>query len=66
VSALVVGRWPGDGFTREAFLTALHAQLAKGVAVGDAWRAATISAREKAGGAPAGWAGLRLLGGDPR
>ena len=25
-----------------------------------------LDAREKAGAAPAGWAGLRLIGGDPR
>jgi hypothetical protein len=66
VSDLVVGRWPGDGFAPDVFLTALHGQLAKGVPIGEAWRAATISARQKAGPAPAGWAGLRLIGGDPR
>jgi hypothetical protein len=66
VSSLVIGRSPADGFTVERFLSALHAQLAKGVPIGDAWRAATVSAREKAGAAPAGWAGLRLIGGDPR
>jgi hypothetical protein len=63
VSFLVIGRWPGDGFAPEAFLSALHAQLAKGVPVGEAWRAATVSTRENAGAAPAGWAGLRLIGG---
>jgi tetratricopeptide (TPR) repeat protein len=63
VSSLVIGRWPGDGFAPEAFLSALHAQLAKGVPVGEAWRAATVSTRENAGAAPAGWAGLRLIGG---
>lgn len=66
VSSLVIGRWPADGFSRDLFLAAFHAQLAKGVAVEDAWRAATVSAREKSGAAPAGWAGLRLIGGDPR
>ena len=66
VSALVLGRWPRDGFAAAGFLTALHTQLAKGTALGEAWRAATVSAREKAGAAPAGWAGLRLLGGGPR
>ena len=66
IPALVIGRWPGDGFMPDAFLSALHAALAKGVPVGDAWRAATISAREGARPAPAGWAGLRLLGGGPR
>jgi tetratricopeptide (TPR) repeat protein len=66
VSALVLGRWPADGFAPEGFLSALHAQLAKGVPIGDAWRAATLSARAKAGAAPAGWAGLRLVGGDRR
>ena len=64
VSSLVIGRWPADGFAPDAFLSALHVQLAKGVPIGAAWRAATLSAREKAGGAPAGWAGLRLIGGD--
>jgi len=66
VSSLVIGRWPGDGFAPDGFLNALHAQLAKGIPVGEAWRAATLSAREKSGGAPAGWAGLRLVGGDRR
>ena len=66
VSALVVGRWPADGFMAEPFLSALHAHLAKGAPVGEAWRAATLSAREKTGAAPAGWAGLRLIGGDRR
>ena len=65
IPSLVVGRAPRDGFAPGAFLAALHAQLAKGVPVGEAWRAATLSARAKAGPAPAGWAGLRLLG-DPR
>ena len=66
VSSLVLGRWPGDGFATDAFLSALHAQLAKGVPVDEAWRAAIVSAREKNGPAPAGWAGLRLIGGDRR
>jgi tetratricopeptide (TPR) repeat protein len=66
ISSMVIGRWPADGFSRDAFLLQLHAQLAKGTPIGEAWRAATVSAREKAGAAPAGWAGLRLLGGGPR
>ena len=66
ISSMVIGRWPADGFSREAFLLQLHAQLAKGTPIGEAWRAATVSVREKAGAAPAGWAGLRLLGGGPR
>jgi hypothetical protein len=66
VSSLVIGRWPADGFSRDAFLALLHAQLATGVPIGEAWRAATVSAREKAGAAPSGWAGLRLLGGGPQ
>jgi tetratricopeptide (TPR) repeat protein len=65
ISSLVIGRWPADGFWRDTFLAQLHAQLAKGVPIGEAWRAATVSAREKLGAAPAGWAGLRLLGGGP-
>ena len=52
VSSLVIGRWPADGFSRDAFLSLLHAQLAKGVPIGQAWRAATVSARETAGAAP--------------
>jgi hypothetical protein len=66
ISSLVIGRWPRDGFATDAFLAALHGQLAKGVPVGEAWRAAIVSARGKSGAAPAGWAGLRLLGGDRR
>ena len=50
----------------EGLAAALHAQLAKGAPVGEAWRAATLSARQKTGAAPAGWAGLRLIGGDRR
>jgi tetratricopeptide (TPR) repeat protein len=65
IPSLVVGRAPRDGFAPGAFIAALHAQLAKGVPVGEAWRAATLSVRATAGPAPAGWAGLRLLG-DPR
>ncbi|MEO6235733.1 MAG: tetratricopeptide repeat protein [Vicinamibacterales bacterium] len=59
---MVLGRWPADGFSADAFLSAFHAELAKGVAVDAAWRAATISGRGKVGGSPAGWAGLRLIG----
>jgi len=66
VSSLVIGRWPRDGFAADGFLATLHRQLAKGVPIGEAWRAATVSARKQAGAAPAGWAGLRLLGGGPR
>jgi tetratricopeptide (TPR) repeat protein len=62
VSSLVIARWPRDAFTPDAFLAAFHAQLAKGVSVGDAWRAASVTVREKSERAPAGWAGLRLLG----
>ena len=62
VSSLVIGRWPADGFSRDAVLARLHGQLAKGVPIGEAWRAATVSAREQAGAAPAGWAGVRLIG----
>src|SRR6185295_3925409 len=49
VSGLVLGRWPADGFAPETFLAVLHAQLARGVPIGDAWRAATVGAREKSG-----------------
>lgn len=65
VSSLVIGRWPADGFSRDVFLAALHTHLAKGVPIGEAWGAATLSARQ-GGAAPSGWAGLRLLGGGPR
>ncbi len=66
VPSLVLGRWPGEAFAPGVLLSAFHAQLAKGVPVGEAWRAAAVSARQKTGAAPAGWAGLRLLGGDRR
>jgi hypothetical protein len=66
VSSLVIGRWPADGFSQDVFLALLHAQLAKGVPIGEAWRLATVSARAQAGAAPTGWAGLRLLGGGPQ
>jgi hypothetical protein len=66
ISSLVLGRSPRDGFMAAAFLTALHTELAKGVAIGEAWRLATVSARGQAGAAPTGWAGLRLLGGGPQ
>jgi tetratricopeptide (TPR) repeat protein len=62
VPALVLGRWPADGFTTDALLTALHAELAKGAAVSDAWTAAVTAARAKSA-TPSGWAGLRLIGG---
>src|SRR5436190_131864 len=66
VSSLVIGRWPADGFSQDAFLALLHAQLAKGVPIGEAWKIATVSARAQAGAAPTGWAGLRLVGGGPQ
>ena len=59
---VVLGRWPAEGFSANAFLAAFHAELATGAAVDAAWRAATINGRGKAGDSPAGWAGLRLLG----
>jgi len=62
VSALVLGRWPGDAFSVDAVAFAFHSQLAAGTPPADAWRAAVLAARGK-GPAPAGWAGLRFVGG---
>jgi tetratricopeptide (TPR) repeat protein len=62
IPALVAGRWPANGFTSDALLAAFHAQMAKGAPPGEAWRRAVSDAREKSGGAPAAWAGLRLIG----
>jgi tetratricopeptide (TPR) repeat protein/CHAT domain-containing protein len=62
VSALVLGRWPVDAFSVDAVALAFHSQLAAGTPPADAWRAAVLAARGKAS-APAGWAGLRFVGG---
>jgi tetratricopeptide (TPR) repeat protein len=62
VPALVVARAPVDGFSLDGLLTAFHAALAKGSAVHEAWAGALAAAREKAGAAPAGWSGARLIG----
>jgi CHAT domain-containing protein len=62
VSTLVVGRWPADGFDGDAIAAALHVKLAAGLPVTDAWKAAVAAARERSL-APAGWTGLRLIGG---
>jgi len=61
VSSLVLGRWPAEGFSNDALLTAFHAELAKGTSAPDAWSAAVTAARAKAQ-SPAGWAGLRFIG----
>ena len=63
VPALVIARWPADGFASAAVLAAFHAQMAKGRLPAEAWRNAITTARTKPGGAPAEWAGLRLIGG---
>lgn len=63
VPSLIVGRWPAEGFAQDALLAAFHANMAKGLAPGEAWRRATAAAREKTGAAPSGWSGLRLIGG---
>jgi tetratricopeptide (TPR) repeat protein/CHAT domain-containing protein len=63
VPALVIARWPADGFASAAVLAAFHAQMAKGSPPAEAWRNAITAARTKPGGAPADWAGLRLIGG---
>jgi tetratricopeptide (TPR) repeat protein len=62
VSAMVIGRWPADAFTLDVLEAAFHGELAKGAAPAAAWRAAVKAAREKSP-APAGWAGLRFIGG---
>lgn len=61
IPSLVLGRWPADGFTSEALLTAFDEQLAKGASPVDAWAAAVTATRKDATG-PAAWAGLRLIG----
>jgi hypothetical protein len=61
VSTVVVARWPSDAFSLDALETALHTELAKGSPPAVAWRAAVKAAREGSA-APAGWAGLRLIG----
>jgi hypothetical protein len=62
VSTMVIGRWPADAFTLDEIETTLHRELAKGTPPAAAWRAAVNAAREKSP-APAGWAGLRFIGG---
>jgi hypothetical protein len=62
VPALVIPRAPADGFAHDAVLTAFHTALAKGSRVQEAWTRAVETARERKGGAPAGWAGVRLVG----
>lgn len=62
VPALVIARAPAEGFDLGALHAAFHARLAKGADVRDAWTGAVALAREKAGGAPAGWSGARLVG----
>jgi tetratricopeptide (TPR) repeat protein len=61
VSTVVIARWPSDAFSLDALETALHTELAKDSPPAVAWRAAVKAAREGSA-APAGWAGLRLLG----
>jgi len=61
IPSLVLGRWPADGFTSDALLTAFDEQLAKGASPVDAWAAAVTATRKDAKG-PAAWAGLRLIG----
>ena len=62
VASVVVGRWPMDGFTPNALLGALHADLAKGKSIGEAWAAAVTAARATGGDAPAAWSGARVIG----
>jgi hypothetical protein len=61
VSTLVIARWPADAYTLDGLETVFHVELAKGSTPGAAWREAVKTAREKSS-APAGWAGLRLVG----
>lgn len=62
VPALVAARAPAEGFTNDAVFAAFHGALAKGGSVHEAWTSALTIAREKAGLAPAGWTGARLIG----
>lgn len=62
VPALVLARWPKDGFAIDSVLTAFHAALAKGSSVANAWADALARARENGGDAPSAWAGARLVG----
>lgn len=66
VPALILGRWPAEGFGQEALLEVFHMQVAKGTAPGEAWRLATAAARNKHGEAPSGWSGLRFIGASER
>jgi hypothetical protein len=59
---LVLGRGPAGAFTNDALLRAFYTRLAGGERPGAAWRAAIADIRAAGGGAPAAWAGLRLLG----
>jgi hypothetical protein len=61
-STLVLGRWPADGFVADPLAAMFHAKLAAGATPLDAWRTAVAALREQVP-APAGWAGLRLIGG---
>ena len=62
IPAIVLPRAPADGFTLDAVLTALHRTLATGAGVQESWSRAMALARERAGDAPAGWSGARLIG----
>jgi len=61
VPALVVARWPQDGFSTDAVLTAFHSAVARGAPVEAAWAEAVNAARRPAN-RPADWAGARLIG----
>ena len=60
--ALVIARAPAEGFVNDALLASFHAGLAKGGSVREAWAGAVAAVREKAGVAPSGWSGARLIG----
>jgi tetratricopeptide (TPR) repeat protein len=60
-SAVLTVRTPKGGFEVASLLRDLHASRAAGAEVGEALAAAVTPART-AGGAPARWAGLRILG----
>lgn len=62
VPTLIVGRWPAEAFAPDALMAAFHTHIATGLTPGEAWRLATVAAREKNGAAPSGWSGLRFIG----
>lgn len=62
IPSLAIACWPADGFSTDALLAGFHAALAKGESPAEAWNRSVTASRAAADGAPAGWAGIRLLG----